>query len=305
MSKRYPPCHLSLGEWGECSSSLKGVLLLRRALGAYSARMASASGPSSEPPQQQGISFHALSEAFARALTRQAASSPGAAPTNQEESQERRASPETISDGPAAEGGGGPEVCAAPPDDAESLGPIIAQEDPCPVCPRTILEAMLFVGNQHNEPLSSTQAAALMRGVQPDDIPGLVDELNRRYASSNAPYQIVSQGSGYRMVLRRTFFPLRNRLYGRVREARLSQAAVDVLAIVAYRQPLTAEQISQLRGKPSASVLSQLVRRQLLRIERPEGRRQPVRYYTTGRFLELFGLKGPEDLPQAEDIDTH
>jgi len=163
---------------------------------------------------------------------------------------------------------------------------------------------MLFVGSRMNEPLSSARAAELMRGVAADDIPGLVDELNQRYSSKGAPYQIISEGSGYRLVLRRAFYPLRDKFYGRVREARLSQAAIEVLSIVAYRQPITADDLGKLRGKPSGSILSQLVRRQLLRIDRPDGRRSPAVYHTTDRFLGLFGLETLEDLPQAEDIDT-
>ena len=99
-------------------------------------------------------------------------------------------------------------------------------------------------------------------------------------------------------------FPsLRDRFYGRVREARLSQAAVDVLAIVAYRQPVTAPQIAELRGKPSSRLLSQLVRRGLLEIRRPDDRRSNPEYRTAERFLELFGLQSLEDLPQSEDLD--
>ena len=85
--------------------------------------------------------------------------------------------------------------------------------------------------------------------------------------------------------------------------ARLSQAAVDVLAIVGYRQPITAREIAQLRGRPSGRLLSQLVRRRLLQIQRPEGRRGLAQYHTAERFLELFGLQGLEDLPQSEDLD--
>ena len=147
------------------------------------------------------------------------------------------------------------------------------------------------------EPLTPARAAELMRGVAPGEIAGLVDELNARYEADGRPYTIVSEGSGYRLRLRPEFAPLRNRFYGKMREVRLSQAAVDILAIVAYQQPLTAEQINKLRGKPSGHVLSQLVHRQLLRIERT-GPRRTAQYYTTERFLRLFGLDSLDDLPR-------
>jgi segregation and condensation protein B len=140
-----------------------------------------------------------------------------------------------------------------------------------------------------------------MRDVGVDEIPSLVDELNRRYDEDGAPYQIVGEGDGYRLTLRREFHSLRNRFYGRVREARLSQAAIDVLALVAYQQPLTSEKIHRLRGKPSSHILSHLVRRGLLRIERPEAKRRTPHYYTTDRFLRLFNLQSLDDLPRSEE----
>ena len=84
---------------------------------------------------------------------------------------------------------------------------------------------------------------------------------------------------------------MRDQFFGRIRQARLSQTAIDILAIVAYQQPLTAEQINTVRGKSSGHVLSQLVHRGLLRIERLPGKRRPAQYYTTDRFLRLFGLE--------------
>ena len=125
--------------------------------------------------------------------------------------------------------------------------------------------------------------------------------MNRRYAARGAPYRIVGEGDGYRLTLRREFHPLRNRFYGRIREARLSQAAIDVLALVAYQQPITGEKIGRLRGKPSSHVLAHLVRRGLLRIERPDPKRRTPHYYTTDRFLRLFNLQSLDDLPRSED----
>ncbi len=168
---------------------------------------------------------------------------------------------------------------------------------PCPITPASVLEAMLFVGNRDGTALAPARAAELMRGVSPGEIAGLVDELNARYSADGRPYAVVSEGSGYRLKLRPEFASLRDRFYGKMREARLSQAAVDILAIVAYQQPLTAEQINRLRGKPSGHMLSQLVHRQLLRIERA-GPRRTAQYYTTDRFLRLFGLESLDDLPR-------
>jgi segregation and condensation protein B len=161
---------------------------------------------------------------------------------------------------------------------------------------------MLFVGDRANRALEPRAAAELMRGVEPEEIPGLVRQLNRRYEAHGCPYVISDEGAGYRMTLRRPFHYLRDRFFGRIREARLSQAAIDVLAIIAYQQPLTAEQVATLRGKPSGPVLAQLVHRGLLRIERQPERRRVAQYSTTDRFLRLFGLESLADLPQSEEL---
>lgn len=252
--------------------------------------------PSPDPPfdpQPPGISLDELADAFAQVM---GVVEPrhGAGDEGREAGDEGRGiqSPSNQPSAVAAES-------AVAPTTEPPVTP--AAEDPCPIEPRSILEAMLFVGNRDNRPLSPAGAAELMRDVAPDEIPPLVDELNKRYAAGGAPYRIVGDGDGYRLTLQGEFHLLRNRFYGRIREARLSQAAVDVLALVAYQQSITGEQIGRLRGKPSSHVLAHLVRRGLLRIERPDPKRRAPHYYTTDRFLRLFNLQSLDDLPRSEE----
>jgi segregation and condensation protein B len=93
------------------------------------------------------------------------------------------------------------------------------------------------------------------------------------------------------------------KLYGSVREARLSAAAIDALALVAYRQPVTKQEIDSLRGAESGPLLRQLIRRNLIAIiHRAEADQREVSYGTTPRFLELFNLTSLDDLPRTEDL---
>lgn len=170
--------------------------------------------------------------------------------------------------------------------------------------PRSILEAMLFVGHPENEPLTREQAVAGMRGVEVDEIDALVAELNDEYEQLGCPYVVVAEQEGLRLTLRGPWQPLRERFYGKLREARLSQAAIDVLSIVAYRQPISREEVDELRGKESAALLRQLVRRMLLAIDIPAEKGATRTYRTTDRFLQLFGLQRIEDLPQSEEVET-
>lgn len=168
------------------------------------------------------------------------------------------------------------------------------------ITPKTILEAILFVGHPLGDALTSESIAALMRGVTPAEIDDLVLELNEAYAAERRPYTIRSVAAGYQLALHEEFNSIREQFYGKVREARLSQSAVDVLAIVAYHQPITLEEIDRLRGIASGSILSQLVRRDLIAIARPADKKQRPVYRTTDRFLDLYNLESLEDLPQVE-----
>ena len=87
-----------------------------------------------------------------------------------------------------------------------------------------------------------------MRGVSPAEVDAAVAELNALYDADATPYRIDHSHGGYRLVLRDEFERMRDKFYGRVREAKLSPAAIEVLSIVAYNQPVTAAQIDELRG---------------------------------------------------------
>jgi segregation and condensation protein B len=170
----------------------------------------------------------------------------------------------------------------------------------CEITPRSIVEAILFVGHPQSEPLSSQQIAGLMRGVTTEEVDELVRELNEAYVAERAPYWIQSHGVGYLLELREEFAPLWDKFYGRIKEVRLTQGAIDVLAIVAYNQPITLQEIDRVRGRASGGILSQLVRRDILAYERAEQTGAKPNYRTTERFLDLYGLESLDDLPQVD-----
>jgi len=188
--------------------------------------------------------------------------------------------------------------------DAPDRADDAVEEDGTSISPKTILESLLFVGNSDNQPISGSTIASMMRGVRTVEIDQMVHELNQQYSYDGVPYEIVSEGAGYRMVLRNEFAAVRDRFYGQPREATLSQPAIEILSLVAYQQPVTAEELNQLRGTSNSSILSQLVRRQLLRFECGEDQPRLKHYYTTQRFLQLFGLSSIEDLPKSQDLDS-
>jgi segregation and condensation protein B len=250
---------------------------------------------------EEDVSLQQLSDAFARAMGNVVSADRCAElPAVEVPGQEGGAAAGDPAECGSSALGAGISADEAPP---KSVGTEF-DHDPCEISPMSILEAMLFVGNPASEPLTSQRAAELMRGVSPEEIPDLVDALNHRYTLRGCPYHIVSEGAGYRMTLRGEYRAVHGRFYGRVREARLSQVAIDVLAVVAYRQPITAEEVNQHRGRPCNQLLSQLVRRRLLRIQRDPGSPRVARYCTTDRFLGVFGLESLNDLPHSDDVDV-
>src|SRR5262245_4586214 len=163
-----------------------------------------------------------------------------------------------------------------------------------------IVEALLFVGGA---PLTAVRACEAVRGLTPAQFTQLIDTLNREYRKQGRPYWIQSQGQGHVLALRSRYRPVLEKLYGTNREARLSPAALDVLALVAYRQPATKQEIDSLRGAESGALLRQLVRRGLVAVvSRGEAAQREVCYGTTPRFLELFRLRSLDDLPQTQDL---
>lgn len=162
-----------------------------------------------------------------------------------------------------------------------------------------IVEAMLFIGGI---PLSVPRACETVRGLTAEQLRETVALLNHDYRLEGRPYRIQVRDEGYEMVLRPAFRSVRDRLFGTQREARLSQPALDTLALVAYRQPVTRSEVDSLRGADTLVQLRQLVRLGLLVVQRAEAPGQDVTYSTTTRFLRMFGLRSLDDLPRSQDL---
>jgi segregation and condensation protein B len=199
-----------------------------------------------------------------------------------------------------------PEAVAAPPpaDEATPVAdapgspgtPPLAEpvnEPTIPPSPIQIIEALLFVGGP---PLTADHAAEAIRGLGPDQFRECIDTLNRVYRSQNRPYAVAHGPTGYVLRVGRKYAAVRERLFGGPREARLNQPALDVLSLVAYRQPVGKPEIDGARGADSGGVLRQLVRLGLVATESAET--GEVLYRTTARFLEVFRLRDLDDLPE-------
>lgn len=169
--------------------------------------------------------------------------------------------------------------------------------DPPPL--HRIIEAILFIGGA---PLEAARACEAVKGLSPEQFVQQIAHLNLEYHRQGRPYRIQMRDQGYELAIRPGFQAIRERFQGAQKEARLSPPALDTLALVAYRQPVTRREIDGVRGADSLAQLRLLVRLGLVSVQRGDGSQPDMTYSTTGRFLKLFGLKNLDDLPRSEDL---
>ena len=166
---------------------------------------------------------------------------------------------------------------------------------------RQVIEAAIFVGG---DPLTSKKLCYMLKGdYDLDAVERTIEDLNLQYVDEARPYEIRLGEGGYRMVLREEFERIRNRVFGiGPREVKLSQDVLEVLALVAYRQPITPEEIEELGKEKPGPLLRQLLRRELISLDRDPENRKRVTYSTSKRFLSLFGIGSLDELPQADEL---
>ena len=166
---------------------------------------------------------------------------------------------------------------------------------------RQVLEALLFVGGSA---LTTKRLVEILGdGFTTEQVEGLVEELNAQYAAENRPYSIQWGDSGYQFQLRPEFEKVRHRVYGLgPKEVKLSQEALEVLAFVAYQQPVRKADLEATERKNILGIVRQLIRRELVELRRSDAAPDDPTYHTTSRFLELFSLQSLDDLPFPADF---
>jgi segregation and condensation protein B len=164
--------------------------------------------------------------------------------------------------------------------------------------PIDIVEGLLFASEA---PLEAERIRDVLELERIEDARELVGSLRERYEREARAFQIAEVGGGYRMVTRADLAPWLVRLARARTRVRLSRAALEALAIVAYKQPVSRPEIDAVRGVNSEGVLDNLLERRLVRIAgRKEAPGRPFLFETTREFLVAFGLRDLDDLPKVE-----
>lgn len=165
---------------------------------------------------------------------------------------------------------------------------------------KSAIEAILF---SSEKPILLEQLKKALEGYDNNQIRLIIEELAEDYKRDNRGIRIVEIAGGFQMVTSADFSPFLKKFYKVRRLERLSRQALETLAIIAYKQPLTKSEIELLRNVNADGVMASLLEKNLIRIcgrKKVPGR--PFVYGTTRHFLEHFGLKSLDELPKMEDF---
>jgi len=165
---------------------------------------------------------------------------------------------------------------------------------------RRLVEALILAAP---EPISAARLADLVPRGKPGLVSELVGELNEFYEANDRAFEIWEVAGGFQLRTRSDLAPWVQQMHEQ-RPARLSRAALETLAIVAYRQPVTRAEVEHVRGVDVGPILRGLTERKLVRIvghrDVPD---RPILYATSRRFLEVFGLPSLRELPTLRDME--
>ena len=164
---------------------------------------------------------------------------------------------------------------------------------------RKIIEALLFASP---EPLTQSK----VNGIFNPDTPNLKEvvlKLNEQYVHDDHAFEINEVAGGYQLVSRQEYEHFIRKMLSKSGRISLSSAALDSLAIIAYKQPIGRYEVEAIRGVDSSGVLKTLLNRNLIKIKgRDSGPGRPLLYQTTNKFLEHFGLNRLSDMPKLKEI---
>lgn len=166
---------------------------------------------------------------------------------------------------------------------------------------KQIVEALIF---SYDAPLSENRIIKIVEDIKSKDVVNAIDELNAEYESSERSFRILKIGGGYQLVTQPDYAKYIKKLYkGKIRQ-RLSTAALEVLSVIAFKQPISRPEIDQIRGVNSDGVVRTLLERNLITISgRSDKAGKALIYNTTTDFLIYFGINDISDLPRPREME--
>lgn len=171
----------------------------------------------------------------------------------------------------------------------------------------SVIEALIF---SSPEPISWEKLSSIIHeseeelNLDRDIIVRIVEQLNRRFEENDLSFRIEETGGGFTFVTQPRFHPWLSIFQHENAYRKLSQSAIETLAIVAYRQPITKPEVDSIRGVDSGYILRQLLEKMLVQVSgRADSPGRPLLYKTTKHFLKHFGINSVDELPKPREID--
>ncbi|MBN1594534.1 SMC-Scp complex subunit ScpB [candidate division FCPU426 bacterium] len=165
---------------------------------------------------------------------------------------------------------------------------------------KSVIECLLFVSDK---PMSLAAFQALLENVDRRTVIACLDELKAEYDMERRAFHLVEIAEGYQLATRVQYAPWIRKMFKSRAGNKLSRAALETLAIIAYRQPVTKAEIEDIRGVNADGVINALLERKLIRmVGRKEVVGRPILYGTTKEFLHYFGLKDLNEMPTLKDL---
>lgn len=185
-------------------------------------------------------------------------------------------------------------------DAAEETAEETAEAGEMPPVNFSLLEALLL---STHHPLTAGRLAELMDLPSTKPVRAAIKQLNADYESTGRSFRVDQVAGGYQILTLPEFGEHLKKLHQKEADARLTKAALETLAIVAYKQPILRADVEAIRGCACGETIRSLMEKHLVKIAgRAEEPGRPILYGTTKRFLELFGLNSLRDLPQPENL---
>ena len=166
---------------------------------------------------------------------------------------------------------------------------------------RCVIEAILVSADS---PVSPGRLVALLDNLSGRDVRKAIDDINHAYDEAGLAFSVVEVAGGFQLASRPQFGPWVRKFHQHKGRVRLSQAALETLSIIAFKQPITRIEIDAIRGVNSAGVIRHLMEHGLVRLSgRSEGIGKPMLFGTTREFLLHFGLNSLADLPKPRELE--
>lgn len=166
---------------------------------------------------------------------------------------------------------------------------------------KQVVEALIFASDA---PISENKIAAMVEDVTPKQVEKIVAALNREYSQSRRAFFIQKVAGGFQIHTQSQFAPWIKKLFKGRAKPRLSQAGLEALAIIAFKQPISRVAVDAIRGVHSGGVIKNLLERNLICIAgRSEGQGKPLLYGTTKEFLGYIGINDISELPRPREIE--